>query len=150
MSGTPLEPAQAIPRIIAALEEGRPCRLTVTGRSMTPFLRHGRDAVLLEKGAAPYRVGDILLYLRAPHVPVLHRVVRVERDGTLVLCGDAQTALEPVHPRQVLGRATHVERNGRSLPCSHPALRARVALWIRLRPLRRCILAARRRLGRLK
>lgn len=140
-------PAEALPRLTAALEQGRPCRLTVTGTSMTPFLRHREDAVWLEKAASPFHRGEILLYLRAPNVPVLHRVHRVEPDGRLLMCGDAQRVLEPILPRQVLARVTHIQRGEKKTDCASPALRLRVELWQRLRPVRRYILGIFRRCG---
>lgn len=150
MSVAPQSPAEVLPRLIAALEAGRPCRLTVTGTSMLPFLRDRRDAVLLEKAAAPFERGQILLYLRPHGQPILHRIHRVREDGMLLMCGDAQRMLEPIAPGQVLARVTHVERGGVQLACAEPALRRKVALWQRLFPLRRYIMAVLRRCGRLK
>lgn len=150
MPQTPLSPAQALPQITAILAQGRPCRLVVTGNSMQPFLRHGRDAVILAPLRGEIRRGDILLYLRAPGYPVLHRVHRALEDGTLLMCGDAQRVLEPIRPEQVLARATHIDRGGTLLDCGSPAQRRKAALWQALYPARRYILAALRRCGRLK
>ena len=148
---TPVQsPAQALPRLTAALAAGRPCRLTVTGNSMVPFLRHHEDVVWLERAAAPFRRGDILLYLRGTDTPILHRVHRVERDGRLLMCGDAQRALEPIDPQQVLARVTHIERGGKKRSCAAPLSRLGVELWLLLRPVRRYILGVLRRCGLLK
>lgn len=136
MPDTPISPAAALPRITACLEAGGSCPLVVTGTSMRPFLRHRRDTVLLAPVTGPIRRGDILFYLRAPGVCVLHRVCQVEPDGTLLLCGDAQTALEPVRREQVLARVTHVRRGERTVSVDALPLRLAVGLWMALRPVR--------------
>lgn len=62
--------------------------LVLTG-SMWPRIKPG-DVVLVEPGRVPHR-GQVVL-LRDPDAPtgrVLHRVLRVEADGTFVTKGDA-------------------------------------------------------------
>lgn len=149
MNHQPMTPQEALPAIRAALEAGRPCSLTVTGGSMLPFLRHKKDAVILVPPAPPYRRGDILFYLRGSGQCVLHRVHRVRKDGTLLLCGDAQKPLEPVHPSQVIATVSHIRRGQRLTDCRQPLLRCSVALWQLLRPLRPGLMACLMGLHRL-
>lgn len=145
-----LPPEQALPRITALLESGLSCRLVVTGNSMLPFLRHKLDAVILSPLSTPVQRGDILFYLRAADCPVLHRVCRVCPDGTLLLCGDAQTGLEPVSPTQVLARVTRIDKDGTLTDPASPLSWLTAQLWITLRPMRPYILAVLRRLGKLQ
>ena len=135
MERMPMSPQEALPAIRAALDDGRPCLLTVTGSSMLPFLRHKKDAVVLIPPMPPYRRGDILFYLRGSSQCVLHRVHRVQPDGTLLVCGDAQSNLENVQPAQIVASVSHIRRSGKLLPCSALSLRFAVALWQLLRPL---------------
>ena len=144
---SPISPEQAIPRMRALLEEGIPCHLTVTGDSMRPFLRHQRDGVILAPVSGEIRRGDILFYLRAPNAPILHRVHRAE-GNRLVMCGDAQTGLEPIAREQVLGVVSHIKREGRVIPCENRCLRLSVALWMSLRPVRPYLLALLNKLKR--
>lgn len=140
---------ETLPKIQAILHSGASCRLVVTGNSMVPFLRHKKDAVIL----APCRTvrrGDILFYFRSPQVCVLHRVCKVCRDGTLLLCGDAQSRREPVAPRQVIAAVSHVERGGKCVDCRRFSLRAAVWLWQALRPVRPYLLPLLRKLHLLK
>ena len=143
----PLSPEQAIPRIRALLDEGIPCHLTVTGNSMRPFLRHQRDGVILAPVSGELRRGDILFYLRAPNAPILHRVQRAEADR-LIMCGDAQTGLEPIARAQVLGVVSHIKREGKVIPCTDLRLRLLVALWMLLKPVRPYLLALPNKLKR--
>lgn len=142
-----LSPEQALPRIAARLEAGLPCRLVVTGNSMLPFLRHKRDAVFLIPADADIRIGDILFYLRTPNTPVLHRVHRLIPGDGLIMCGDAQTGLEPLRREQVLAKVSHVERGGKVIPCGTWYLRAAVTLWRWLHPIRPYLLAILRKIG---
>lgn len=131
-----LTPEEALPRIRAVLELGQPCRLVVTGTSMVPFLRHEKDVVLLAPFRGQARPGDILFYLRGAHRPILHRVHRIEADGTLLICGDNQTRLEPVRPSQILAVVSRVERNGRSIDCTRLPWRLLSRMWMALLPVR--------------
>ena len=150
MQASPQAPEQALPKIMAILDEGLPCRLVVTGNSMLPFLRHRRDTVILAPVSSPIRRGDILFYLRRGGAPILHRVCAVRPDGVLLMCGDAQVGLEPISPDRVLARADHIDRNGTVTDCSAPLPRLKARLWIALRPVRPYILAVLRRLGKLQ
>ena len=116
--GKQLLPRDALPHMKEILNGGGSFRLAVTGNSMLPFLRHGRDGVILAPVSRPVRPGDILFYLRGPENCILHRVYHIRPDGVLIMCGDAQMGLEPIRREQVLALATHVERSGRTIPCS--------------------------------
>ncbi len=120
--------------------------IAVTGFSMLPTLRQGRDAVAL---AQPGRLrrGDIILYRRKAGQFVLHRIVREQEDG-LLCCGDNQWKLETVEREQVLAVVCAVWRKGRKVPTNSPCLWT--GLWLVLFPVRRPLLAVRRALGRLK
>lgn len=144
-----LQTAEALEKIRADLAAGRSSHLVVTGGSMVPFLRHKKSAVVLTSPTPPYRRGDILLYLRRADWCILHRVVRVKVDGTLVMCGDAQTALETIRPEQVVAQVSHVRHGARITDCGAWHLRAAVALWQLLRPVRRPLLAVMVRVHRL-
>ena len=124
--------------------EGKDVPLVVTGGSMTPFMIHRRDSVLLSPIAGrKLRRGDIVLYLRDNGRYVMHRIVRVCRDGTYVLCGDAQTETEPgIRRDQILARAASVRRKGKvKRPgCFYWFFFAQI--WSRLIPVRRLLFKA--------
>jgi hypothetical protein len=81
-----------IPEMERMLNEGREVLFTPSGVSMRPFIEGGRDSVVLRRPSAPIRRGDILLARSVrqdgSETYVLHRVLRVEKDGTVVLQGD--------------------------------------------------------------
>lgn len=141
----PTSVQETLPKIQAILQEGKSCRLVVTGNSMLPFLRHGSDAVIL----APYQTahhGDILFYFRTPDTCILHRVEKICHGGTLLMCGDAQSQLEPIQKQQIIAAVSHIERNGKLMDCRRFILRALVRIWQVLRPVRPYLLALLRKL----
>lgn len=120
--------------------------LQVSGNSMAPFLRHGRDTVYLSRLRRPVRRGDILLYRRAGGAYVLHRVCAVTPRGFTML-GDAQINPEPgITDGQVLAVVTRVVRRGRSVSPGSLCWEYYAKLRPRLLPLRRIAAALTRRL----
>ena len=122
------------------LNEGREVLFTPSGVSMRPFIEGGRDSVVLRRPEAPIRRGDILLarYVRPDETEtyVLHRVLRVDQDGTIVLQGDGNMlGEERIQPENVLGIVTRIQ-----WPSGHRKPMCRGRLWQALMPVRRWLL----------
>lgn len=69
----------------------------VTGKSMEPTLYQG-DLVMLRTGT--YEVGDVVSYqpFEGDSARVVHRIIEIEDDGTLVLQGDNNGFIDPFAP----------------------------------------------------
>ena len=119
------------------LRSGAEFPLVISGNSMYPFLKEGRDTVYLSKVQDQIDIGDVILYCRCAQVPVLHRVIAVRDDG-FVLLGDRQTGCETgVKPESVLAVASAVRRKGRLIGRNHPIWFFFARIWpklIRFRP----------------
>ena len=76
-----MELSLLLPLIEEVLAQGGEFELHPRGKSMLPAIREGRDTVMLSRATPPYTRGDLLLYRRTNGTFVLHRVVRVEKDG---------------------------------------------------------------------
>ena len=127
---------ELLPQLLALLSHTEAIPLTVTGRSMTPFLQPGRDTVYLKKPVAPVKTGDVVLYKRKNGQYILHRVYRAAPQE-LQLIGDGQTGIEPgISPDSVLAVVTAVRRKGKLLQPGHPVWFFYEKLWIRMIPLR--------------
>ena len=101
-----------MPLLPQLLEDVSAVPLVISGTSMTPFLFHGRDTVLLSKLSVPPKRGDMLLYRRDNGAYVLHRVFCV-KNKLCTMVGDAQTGLEPgIRDDQIIAIVTAVRRNG--------------------------------------
>lgn len=125
-------------------------RLPVTGSSMLPMLRHGRDVVgLVPLTGTPER-GDVLLYRRKDGQYVLHRMIRMEDGETCLCCGDNQWERELVPLSRVMARVDRFCRAGRWYGVEDAGYQLYSRLWTGLFPVRRPMIWVRRGLGRLR
>ncbi len=124
--------------------------LVVTGNSMNPFMKDGRDTVWLEDcKALDYKRGKILLFKREDGKIVLHRVRKVMSDGILVMNGDAQYWCEEIKKEQVLAVVTYIERNGKKTSCNSLTYKIKIELWQLLKPVRPLIFKVQRKIKKV-
>ena len=106
---------------------------TNVGISMLPLLREKRDVMRIER--IPWKRYDAVLFRRPGVVGrgryIVHRILRVNRDGSCWIVGDNMTAGETVRPENILGVLTGVLRDGRMVELHDPRYRLYVALWCR-------------------
>ena len=108
--------SELYPLIEEALKKGGSFRFSPQGVSMLPFLKAGRDEVLLSPVETPKKY-DVCLFRRENGAFVLHRIVAVEKDGSYTFAGDNQAYLERSVPREsIIGRVTVIFRDGASYP----------------------------------
>lgn len=120
------------------LNEGREVCFTPKGNSMLPFIRGGKDSVVLKK-LPTVSVGDIVL-VRLPGRYVLHRVVAINNEE-LTLMGDGNIrGTEQGSLPDVMGTVTSIRKGERNV------VPGKGRLWRAIKPLRRYILALYRRL----
>lgn len=138
------------PIITEALASGGTFPLYPGGRSMLPTLRPGEDEVLL---ASPKKLkeGDIVFYRRESGVFVLHRIVKIKKDGSLVLRGDGQFYNEEgVLPSQVIAVVAEYRKGERTVRRGSGAEKRRF-LYLRARyGAKRILGGLKRRMGRKK
>lgn len=130
-----------IPEIGRLIASGKDVILLAKGNSMLPFIRDGRDSILLSK-CDEVSVGDVVLAAVAPSFFVLHRVIAVDGEN-LTLMGDGNLkGTERCTKSDVLGKAKAIIRpSGKSVAV--PSGR----LWRKI-PCHRYILALYRRILR--
>ena len=100
--------------LVDILSTGAVFPLVVTGSSMMPFLREGRDTVFLQK-TNKVRRGRIVFFRRKSGEFTLHRIRKIFPDGRLLINGDAQNWCEMIAPEQVLAEVIAVKREGREI-----------------------------------
>jgi len=126
-------------------------RLPVTGSSMLPMLREGRDIVRLVRADGQLDRGEVLLYRRESGQYVLHRLIRMEDEATCLCCGDNQWERELVPRSGVIARVESFSRKGKWVDTHcHPGYLIYKFIWTALFPVRRPIILARRLLGCLR
>ena len=109
-----------------------------SGVSMMPMLNQTKDAVRLVAVKRPLQKYDIVLYIRADQAAVLHRIIRVKKEGYIIR-GDNCLWNEWVRHEQIVAVAEGIYKNGDYVACETRqmkwyALRQGVTLpWRRLR-----------------
>lgn len=122
--------------ITELLLRGETVNLTVSGNSMSPFLIHERDQVLLSPVKDKLKKGDIVLYQRESGDYVLHRLRKVGTEYCQLI-GDNQTQLERGVPRsRIIARVTAVRRNGKTLKPGNLCWEFFAKLWLYMIPFR--------------
>lgn len=143
-------------KVVELLRQGRQVTIPVKGSSMLPFIREGKDLVVLEGvgGAEPENAeglreisrGDIVLFHCGGRY-ILHRVLDVA-GGIALIQGDGVLKAKercPVH--HIYGRAVRVLRGGKKEVDPSSAWQMFLwRLWALLSPFRRYILGLYRRL----
>ena len=132
MSPRTLPAAVLMPEYEALLRDGAELPLVISGESMLPFLRPGRDTVFLKQPDAPLQRGEIAFYRRIDGTYILHRVFRAE-PGKYWFLGDAQTRVEGPLPAQcVFAHVTAVRRGKRLIQPENLLWRFFAGPWLKL------------------
>ncbi|MBO7541400.1 MAG: S24/S26 family peptidase [Bacteroidales bacterium] len=95
--------------VVSQLREGHTVSIPLTGTSMSPLLREGRDNLVLSPlpADAPLRRYDVVLF-RYRGGYLLHRIVRIDGD-TVTTRGDALASLEQVPRTDIVAILTAVQ-----------------------------------------
>ena len=126
-----------MPVLRELLAQGQSVSLTVTGESMSPFLRHGRDQIRLAAVTAPPQRGDMVFFRRRNGQYIMHRVLRRMPDGNYAIIGDGQQQVEsPITAEQIFAVVTQVCRKGVWLGPENFWWRFFAGPWLTLLPLR--------------
>lgn len=137
--------SDAIDVIEEVMASGGEFRIYPKGTSMLPLIRQGRDSVVLKRNfdfAA--KKHDIAFYRRKNGAFVLHRVMKIKKDGTYVMCGDNQTAYESgLEREQIIGYVSEIYRKDKCFSVKSFAYRIYVVLWCFM-PVRRAVMFIRR------
>lgn len=149
--GVPLE--QLAPIMSECMAEGQEVVLTITGHSMSPFLRHKKDQVVLVAcDPTALMPGDVPLFRRRNGKYILHRIVERDDGATRLrwdeaealpsccdsleytMLGDAQWQEEPhIAPDQIVAVATAFISRGKRWECNSDAYRNNRLRWHRMR-----------------
>lgn len=99
------------------LEKGKSVRFTASGWSMRPLIQNGDIVTASPIDGCRVGVGDILLCITEKNGVVAHRMIgwrRNRRRKIALIKGDACLGAPDAIPvKNILGRITSVERNGR-------------------------------------
>ncbi len=113
---------------------------TNVGDSMMPYIKQGRDVLVISEVNGKLNKYDVPLYKRDSGQYVLHRILKV-RENDYVICGDNRWNKEyGITDRHIIGILTGVIRDGQEIPVTNRKYRIYVHLWCDLFPVRAFIL----------
>ena len=109
-----VELKQLLPIIKEKLASDGSVIFTPNGTSMKPLIRNGIDEVELIR-ADTIKKNDIPLFVREDGSFVLHRIIRIKKDGTLIVRGDNQIVNERVNINQIIGKVKKIIRKDKTI-----------------------------------
>lgn len=114
---------------------------TNKGVSMLPLLREDRDIMHIEVLKEKPKMYDAVLFKRPGVVGrgayVLHRVLKINENGTYFIIGDNCISGETVKEEHILGLLTSVVRDGKVIDMKDPSYQRFVRFWWFIFPLRK-------------
>ena len=115
----------------------------ISGTSMWPLLKEGKSQVQLVSGRTKQlKKGDIVLYRRKDGTLVLHRIIKIVKKNTYLVCGDHQWKLEEqIREDQILAAVQGFFINGRYIDEKTWWYRLYKKIWNGNLTIRRCCLA---------
>ena len=121
----------AIDVIEEVLASGGVFKMNPKGISMLPLIVQGRDSVVLRRDEnRAYKRNDILFYRRDNGQFVLHRLMKIEDDGTYTMCGDNQIYLEKgIRRDQIIAHVEELYRKGKHVNYRGLRYRAYLLIW---------------------
>ena len=130
----------AIDLIEEVIENGGEFRLFPKGFSMRPLIVQGRDSVVLRRNkTCPASKHDIAFYRRDDGQFVLHRVMKIGKDGLYTMCGDGQYVYERgIRKEQIIAYVSDIYRGEKRFSVSSFRYRLYVFVWTKM-PLRKSI-----------
>ena len=127
-----------MPVLCDLLSQGKEVSITITGNSMSPFLIHQRDEILISPPSGSWKKGDMAFFKRTNGHYIMHRICRVEKNGDCYFVGDAQQEIEgPIKPSQIFGKITSVKRKGKWIGPGDFWWEFFEHIWLNIIPLRR-------------
>ena len=134
------------------LKEGKKVTIKVKGNSMLPFLHGDRDSVELIP-TENYQHGDIVLAEVKEDHYVLHRILSMdgnEPEAKVILMGDGNIkGVETCKVKDLIGKVACIYKKNKQIDPNTDEERKKAEIWLRLRPIRRWILAIYKRVYRL-
>ena len=141
----------AIDVIEEILQSGGEFRMNPKGVSMLPLIAQGRDSVVLFRDEErELKRHDMVFYRRASGQFVLHRIMKVEDDGTYTMCGDNQIYLEPgIRKEQIIAHVKALWRKNKLVNYDGVWYKLYLSIWCCM-PIRKLIWFPKRCVSKLK
>ena len=133
-------------------EKGRVVTVPV-GFSMWPMLKNRKDHIVIEPLNRPLKKYDVPLYRYNGGVKyVLHRIIKINKDGSYVICGDNLWRKErKVTDEMISGVLVGFFKGERYIDCeTDKRYHIYIRIWRFIYPVRVAVMFAKRILGAIK
>lgn len=133
-----------VAEISRLVNEGSQVTFVPKGYSMNPFIRGGRDSVVLTKDENILPL-DIVL-ANVGNTFVIHRIIAIDGDN-ITLMGDGNiSGNEHCLRRDILAKVVKIIKDDKQIDCTGKSHRRKAMIWQKLLPVRRYLLGIYRRL----
>lgn len=131
-------------RMEQALRENGKIVTVPVGISMWPMLKNRKDHIVIVAIDRPLRRYDVPMYRRTNNHFVLHRIIKVCKNGRYVICGDNLWRKEyHVRDKDIVGILAGFFKGNRYIDCeTNRWYHLYVYIWRFLYPFRACLLFA--------
>ena len=106
---------------------------TNVGGSMRPLIREGKDVMYIKRADGEIKKYDVVLFVRPNIVGrghyVLHRIIKINKDGSYWIVGDNCLDGETVSRDNIIGVLNAVVRNGKTIKTSDFSYKLYVLFW---------------------
>ena len=146
--------AEMIPLMKEQLDAGKTVSFVPNGKSMEPMLDGGKDMIVLKKPEGRLHFQDVAMYYRRETGKyIVHRVVKVMKDGTYVMLGDNNFEREyNIGEDDIIGVVVNYYHKGKMRSVTSGTYRFYCDFWYYSRPFRhfgrRVKLSLKKRLGK--
>lgn len=140
--------AEFLPYVVELANSGHEVTIPLRGVSMRPYLEDRRDNAILVSVTSPLKVGDVVLAEIFPGQFVLHRIMEIKGDK-VELQGDGNLIADGLFPYscvKLIAKGFYRKGSNKFSPVEGRYFRVYSWSWMRLKPMRRYLLAAWRRL----
>lgn len=125
------------------------------GISMRPLIYEGRDFIIIRKRPTTrLKKYDVVLFRKSDsngyNRYVLHRILKVNPNGTYWIVGDNCIRGDTVKEENIIGVLTEIKRKGKIIHETDFFYRLYIYLWCAPYPMRFLLLGIRRLCGRIK
>lgn len=121
---------EIIPVFQEVWDRGKSVNFTPSGNSMLPMLRDRQDQVVLSAKKGKLKKYDLPLF-RYNDRYILHRVYKVQRDGTYIMLGDNREAFEcGITDDDILAVVTSFTRKGKTYSVNNLGYKVYCRFWI--------------------
>ncbi len=107
------------------------------GFSMWPMLKNRRDQIVIEKNSGKLKKYDVVLYKRDNGKYVLHRILKIEKDGYVIRGDNSYKREFDIKDGHIIGRLKGFYKGNRYIDCDESfGYKVYVIVWRFIYPLR--------------